>query len=325
MERVPMGTLRNGFAVEFIRQLISQGISNLSVPLYFAVAGYLFFLGDWSQQIYLGKLKRRLNTLLIPFLFWNIVAVALVLCITQAKSYLSHGGAAAAHFSLLDYLAFAGITAKYPISYQFWFIRDLMVLGLLTPVFHFLLARKSALPFLGVLFGLWFVSMWPLLWPRVDAVFFFVLGAYLSRRRSSLAAVDRFGPAIGVLFLACLIVNSACPECLPYLSKFSIILGVPSLWWLTGIVRETVKLKSALLNVSADSFFVFAAHEPLLTSLCAHLHARFSQASALSALALYLFVPICLIAFLVCVHRLLLKTTPSFTGLITGSVGSVYR
>jgi hypothetical protein len=45
-----------------------------------------------------------------------------------------------------------------------------------------------------------------------------------------------------------------------------------------------------------------------------------SPASGTAILALYFSIPICLIAFLVAVHRYLLKTAPSFTGFITGRI-----
>lgn len=48
-------------------------------------------------------------------------------------------------------------TEAYPICYQFWFIRDLMVVMLLSPLIHFLLAklRQYAILCLGAiwLFG----------------------------------------------------------------------------------------------------------------------------------------------------------------------------
>jgi surface polysaccharide O-acyltransferase-like enzyme len=173
--------------IEFVRAFISHGVAAVAVPLFFLMSGYLFFLGRWSHEKYVSKLKRRFHTLLIPFLFWNIMTLAVFTVgesISKTNIYFANTDWPPVHsFSLLNYInALFGITEKYPISGQFWFIRDLMALVMLAPVIHFFLDRKSALPIITALFSFWFFSVWPILWPSAEASFFFCLGAYLSRQ-----------------------------------------------------------------------------------------------------------------------------------------------
>ena len=78
--------------VEFTRFFISYGIAQTAVPLFFLISGYLFFAGEWSWKRYTEKLKRRVHTLLVPFLFWNLAAfafMAIIQSIPQTKGFFA--------------------------------------------------------------------------------------------------------------------------------------------------------------------------------------------------------------------------------------------
>jgi surface polysaccharide O-acyltransferase-like enzyme len=319
---------------DFVRFFISQGVARVAVPLFFLVSGYLFFLGQWSWSKYAGKLKRRVNTLLIPFLFWNLATWAIYTAgrrIPQTRMYFEGGvWPPAGQVSFLGYIgALFGISARYPIDYQFWFIRDLIALVVLAPVIYFLLRGKWLLPFLLILFGLWFAAAWPDLWPsmvhsiflpeQIEAALYFSLGAYLSQPGKDVTCLDKFGPWISAAFFVFLVLHSTYQDRLPYLHKFVILFGVPSLWWLTGLALGSAKLKASLIGLVGDGFFVFAAHEPLQTVVRKVSYRLFSPTAGASVLALYLLTPVCMIALLVIVRRCLLKIMPRFTGVITGN------
>ena len=319
---------------DFVRFFISHGVARVAVPLFFLVSGYLFFLGQWSWSKYAGKLKRRVNTLLIPFLFWNLATWAIYTAgrrIPQTRMYFGGGvWPPAGQVSFLGYIgALFGISARYPIDYQFWFIRDLIALVVLAPVIYFLLRGKWLLPFLLILFGLWFAAAWPDLWPsmvhsiflpeQIEAALYFSLGAYLSQPGKDVTCLDKFGPWISAAFFVFLVLHSTYQDRLPYLHKFVILFGVPSLWWLTGLALGSAKLKASLIGLVGDGFFVFAAHEPLQTVVRKVSYRLFSPTAGASVLALYLLTPVCMIALLVVVRRCLLKIMPRFTGVITGN------
>jgi hypothetical protein len=310
--------------VEFVRLTISRGVAEVAVPLFFMISGYLFFFGVWSRDKYVDKLKRRLHTLLIPYLFWNLFtlvffAVAQSFHSTQAFAY-SRRFPPIHSFSFLDYInSMFGITVNYPISTQFWFIRDLMALVILAPGIHYLLARKSESPFIFIMSCLWFFGIWPLLWPSIDASFFFCLGAFLSRPERNVMCLDKFGPWISSMFFGLLVLHSSFPKGPIYINSSLIVFGVPSAWWLTGLASRTTKLRSFLMGLSGASFFVFAAHQPLVTILVRISYKLFQPTSGGAILAQYFLIPICLIAFLVALRHCLLKIMPSFLRFITGS------
>lgn len=319
-----IGLPRNGTLVEFVRFFVSEGLAQISVPLFFMISGYLFFRGGWSWTTYAGKLKRRLHTLLIPFLFWNLLALA-VLAIAQSlpqTSMLAYSTrfSPVKSFSCFDYFnALFGLTVHYPISAQFWFIRDLMALIVLAPVINFFLAGRLALPFISVIGCLWIFPVWPLVWPSVLATSFFCFGAYLARPGINTGNLERFGEWICVIFFCFLLLNSALPGDRSYLPKLVIAFGAPSIWWLAGLAARAPRIRSTLIGLSSASFFVYAAHLPSLTIIDRSLYKLLAPAHGATVLALFFLIPISLIAFLLLVHRCLLKIMPSFLGFITGS------
>ncbi len=63
-----------------INHIIDGFLRGQSVPIYFFISGFVFFLGvELTRGVYTRKLKNRVHTLLIPYIIWNIIDVLLVL------------------------------------------------------------------------------------------------------------------------------------------------------------------------------------------------------------------------------------------------------
>lgn len=73
------------------RVSVSKVLTHVCVPTFYFISGYLFFKGleSWNSARYKEKLKRRVKTLLIPFLIWNTICIFLSL-----QSYFRHYGMA---------------------------------------------------------------------------------------------------------------------------------------------------------------------------------------------------------------------------------------
>ena len=74
----------------------------------------------------------------------------------------------------------------------------------------------------------------------------------------------------------------------------------------------------ALLALGSASFFVYAAHEPLLMVLRMLAYSNIPLDAPYTVLAIYLLLPALVIAFLVLCHGVLKRTCPRLLGLITG-------
>jgi surface polysaccharide O-acyltransferase-like enzyme len=313
---------------------IGNGISRSAVPLFFLMSGYLFFgKSRLTTGEYFAKLKRRLSTLLVPFLVWNfatLLGFAIAQALPATKAYFPSAYPLIRLFRPFDYInAILGIT-KNPVAFQFWFIRDLMVLVLLAPVIVRIICGRRAISCLVLVALLWFLDKWPVLWPSAEATLFFSLGAFLASSRIDLLALDDRGGLLVALFIpilglyavsASIELSGLSVFIVGYLLKLVILLAVAVAWWGTSRVVRRTWLKLWLAGLSGASFFVFAAHEPLMMIVRKAAFQIVPQHSGAAVLSLYVSIPIILVVLLTYTYSILNSVFPIFTAAITGGRG----
>ena len=320
-----VGVSHNNFVTEFTRNLISQGFAQIAVPMFFLLSGYFLCSGfTWSIIGYWFKVKSRIKSLLIPFLFWNIATLcflALIQFLPATQEFLSGKQALIANFTSIDYLNAVFGIGRFPISYQFWFIRDLMLLVLLVPIIGYL-NKVAALPFLLILFLVWVFGGWPFYAPSSTATLFFSTGCYLGYVGRDLFALDRYGRVAVVLYifaaiLAALALQFAHSDYF-YVLKFCIVFGLLAALYATKLVVNRPIITNRLLSLGQASFFVFAAHEPLLTIGRKLAYKLIQPDSTFWVLLIYFMVPTIVIVILVVAYRILSTHFTRFTRIITG-------
>nr|WP_281383522.1 acyltransferase [Granulicella aggregans] len=323
----------------FVRIFVSKGFGNLAVPLFFLVSGFLFFQKyDGSWATYKEKLSRRVKTLLIPFLIWNFATYLVYFAgesIPATKVYFATKyWPPIRSFTALDYAnAFFGFTVKFPMSYQFWFIRDLMVMVVLSPLIYLLLKRRAvAIPFLTIMLALWMTGYWPLVVPGSETLLFFIAGCYIASKNMDPTRPDPWIVPLGVGFGSLLllvdvlmITTQTNPEVLRLIVNSMMLFGLPFAWGLTKWAVDRPKWRSPLERLAEASFFVYAAHEPLLSILRKVSFRLIQPHSTVSELLLFFLVPIAVIVFLVAVYTILNRALPRFTAVITGAEGRQWR
>ena len=64
---------------DLFRVSVSRVLTHVCVPTFYLISGYLFFIGleKWNGKVYLNKLKKRIKSLLVPFLIWNTICILL--------------------------------------------------------------------------------------------------------------------------------------------------------------------------------------------------------------------------------------------------------
>ena len=175
-------------------KFISSGFfSGQSVPIYFFISGYLFFLGGgFSLSKYIEKLRRRIKSLLIPYIIWNTLAIIVLIAVLLSPLVSMMKFGVGLNFSIPNLLscywvydgALAGVNipaTTAPINVPLWYIKELMLMVVLSPVIRWLLLRLK-LVFLLVTCALWvwFSIKSPAIYFPRDGLFFFSLGAYFS-------------------------------------------------------------------------------------------------------------------------------------------------
>lgn len=314
---------RLNYFTDFVRILISQGLARVAVPLFFLISGYFFFFGfNWSWREFGQKITVRAKTLLLPYLFWTAFVVAIRFLgqsIPTMRAFFTGDGGLLAELSAYELANAVLGFSRPPEAYHFWFIRDLMILMLLSPVILFLL-RHVALPFLGGLFLVWITAGWPIYAPDVVGVLFFSLGGYIAIKGESLFIFDRYGKWLALVYIPVLLADVIFYEasfnlCL---HRCGIVVGLVVILYGSKLILASDRLKNALLWLSGSSFFVYAAHEPLLGIERTLAFQYFPLNWPYTLLLIYLFVPLAVAVVLVAVHAVLSTYFPGVVKAITG-------
>ena len=148
---------------EVLKIVISQTLVKVAMPTFFVMSGYLFFANveKFNKEIYSQKIRRRIKTLLIPYIIWNLLMAV------KLKT-----------FNLSIFWE--------PANMPLWFLRDLMIVSLLSPIIY-IGVRKLGYWIFVLLLPIYLTSIWAIQ-PRLNpyALCFFTLGTYWSIKKINL-------------------------------------------------------------------------------------------------------------------------------------------
>ena len=306
----------------YCSNFFSKIISSIAVPLFFFMAGFLFFLNvdEFSGQIYKNKLSRRTKSLLIPYLFWNFAVFVFhyaVSFIPRLNHYINFKVDWHDFFSYFWRNSESGM----PIAYQFWFIRDLMINVLLTPFIYFF-CKKTNIYGILLLGILWyhFERQFDAVGISAVSVFFFTAGAYFGINKRNL--LEDFGKLKSISFVLYPIIAVAdllTRQCdfNGYIHKTGIIIGIMFWFNLVSYLFEKQKIRQTKF-LSAASFFVFAIHAHLVVSFRKISYMIFLPQSDLVITSLYFSNVILTALAALGIYYVLRLYLPTFTDIITG-------
>lgn len=136
-----------GDVYNFVGEFVTHAFTAVPVPLFFMISGYLYFnkctlYDGFNKDVYVKKTKSRIKSLLIPYLLWNLL-VFLLFTVMQSLTSGSdvmqkEGYKALVDYELIDYLKnfWALDSTGMPVDGPLWFIRDLFVMSLFTPLVY---------------------------------------------------------------------------------------------------------------------------------------------------------------------------------------------
>lgn len=249
----------------FIEDLLFQYFTRICVPVLFLVSGFL--CSKPQKPIHLLQFyRKRIKTLLIPYLTWSIGWLLLYYMIqeyTPLKSYFT--------LDPIRSLRFWGLIDRifiWPVPYQFWFIRNLICYILLFPILTFII-KKIGILALGSLFIGWIYYPMGIDLLNPEGLLFFMLGMWISENREYCKRVIQYiGKNSTAIFIAVAISSLISlligikDEYLLYVRKGVIFLLVVS--FLLSVFRSKCIVEYSLYG-TRYSFFIFAIHEPTMS------------------------------------------------------------
>lgn len=256
-----------------------------SVPVYYFISGYVFFLGvTLTMDTYGHKLLNRTRSLLFPYLAWNILALGVMFIqflpsLSGYFPYLDRYDISFTPQSILEtfWNSWYGIFSRtepfpagagiYPQDYPLWFVRDLMIIVLCAPLIYWSLRHTRS--WLVIASGMaWFVLS-PVPTGHVGQLlggfFFFSWGAWMSyHHRDMIRDFRHFFKISAILYLiiGCVLMwlDQRVHHILwTYLKSINVFVGMVLAYGISSWLVERCKMKVSRF-LAAASFFVYAGH-----------------------------------------------------------------
>ena len=316
---------------------ISGVLTHIAVPIFFFISGFLFFnkLQEWNQSIYFNKLKKRIKTLLIPFLIWNTISILL-----KVQSMVRHDGLDSLWSNIdgnniialywnsevwnldrKDWLGFLTPSSS-PYLVPLWYLRDLMVTMIMSPLLYYLFKYARVWGLVLLFFS--YISLVGIKVPGISttALFFFGAGAYfnLNKIDPTKFAWNYKNVFYGLAFFLWLIVarfdghNTLVGN---LLYPFYIIISSIAMFNLATSFVKSGHLFPRLLTQS--TFFVYLAHTIMITEISSSvMRLIFGEGNVLSLSVTYLLAPILTVTICVVCYWILKKYLPKLCGIMTG-------
>ena len=301
----------------------SLWIGETGVPAYLFISGLLLF---YSKKSYHQKLKSRVKTLLVPYLFFNAVILCGYICLMiMGKPSIIH------EKDLTDYTIFDYVRAFWdrgswsngngaPLLCPLWYIRNLILLVIVSPILYYIVKyTKLLFPFLvGVIWINAHDSAYTL-----QSLTMFSLGAYFPIiGRNPIVIWDKYkafllSTFVFLAFLDGLHLYIYIPFALP-IHRLSLIANTFFVICFCGEFLFRHKIYSSQLTKSA--FFIFCIHYPLTLAL-RPLFERINTYPDIILVLAYLTSVVSIASICVFIYKILCHIMPKFINVVTGNRG----
>ncbi len=165
-----------------VQNFLSGMMGRCAVPLFYVISGWLFFrsLPDGVRSVW-GKMRKRVRTLLVPYLVGALFCVGFSVAVAVAPGTAKYmNGSIMPLFQesigkILCSIFYAGESGT-PVAFQLWFLRDLILIVATAPLWYYAL-RYLRWVFVAAAFALTYLKI-----PHVPvvALFWFSLGGQLT-------------------------------------------------------------------------------------------------------------------------------------------------
>ena len=271
----------------WIKIFITFGIARCAVPLFFMFSSYLQAKKNDSYKI---LLKKRAKSLLLPYLLWMTLLAffygGLKLIIAKiAPQILGRPEDTCLTWSALDWIhkifgykpKIDGSGFELPeFAAQFWFVRDLMILVILSPVLK-LFIKKFPIGFFSFALVI-FVTPVRVYFVETTAFFFYIAGLYWGIYDFPLfQKIDKikWKEILPLLILTIIAAFTFGEGEHSTIYNFMVIFDCVIFIKFSAFIIQKEKLYSICSYLSGFSFFLFAIHSPILNGYTSKLWIRF--------------------------------------------------
>ncbi len=305
--------------LDWLRVFLADSLFRIGVPCLSAISGFLLFHRGWQAFDYRKTLRTKASTILVPFLLWNTAFLVLVYA-AQSRGigfgYLPD----VVNATPRDWMNLALAIETWPINIPLYFLRDLLLCLLLSPLIA-LAIRHYPRTVLALMLAYAVLPLPNGIFLKKSILFGFSFGVAMALHRVDIKRLDRFAAPVVAAVLAMAVALSLAlyafgpefPAWLDMLRSLAAIAGIFGAWALSALLIRT-NAGQALSRMGGLSFWIFCGHYPLLI-LFWMVWNRFGIADYP---LFYAASPILALAILVATHSAARRFLPSLHAILTG-------
>lgn len=305
---------------EAIINLCSYVLPCIAVPIFFIISGYLFIKeGYLNRQLYLIKVKKRLKSLVIPYIVWNTFGLLIYILVRIPIFYDFFPNVSIEDVTVSKILS--GYWARegdgFPFDYPLWYVRELILMVIISPFLYVFVSKMKAC-FLVFLAVCMFASFLPSnLSATLNAMLFFSIGLYIRicpnnilRKRAT--------------FIKYLYIILVATDLYTVTNKLSVNHYIHLLVIFTGIITViNYAFVSAMQNkyrplFKNEVFFIYASHGLFIAYIQKSVLCITQPSNEIGFLAVYVLVPILTIIISIYIFRCMKRFSPNFLSLLVG-------
>lgn len=267
--------------VENLTAYIENSMSiftEVAVPSFFIISGYFFFKYDYYNiNNYIIMLKKKTKTLVIPFLFWNIIGAIILSLYEPSKIGLS-----------IESSLYNLFLSKW--NGPLWYIRDLILLMFISPLYFWIFKINNKALYIFIFIVLFF-RWWPIDIEVLssEGQLFFFLGGVIRMNSKCLTF------KMPIFFLVLLFVLW-CMYCLNIFHitninfhRLNTIIGIIFIWRILDFFNKN--LYKFLYKFAYYSFFIYVTHAYIVKFIKRTISYIYYE-NELVALLTYILVPL---------------------------------
>lgn len=304
--------------------LFSFLIGSVAVPLFVAMSGYLYFIkigSNFSSNQYWEQTRKRIYTLAIPYFGWIAITWLVGIAYSLLRTDTSGTQLLSDTWRNLYYILWAG-----PLYFPFYYIRDLMVLTLLAPIWHWLI-KHASWGWLVVSMLLYFMLGQLFTGLSTRLLFFYSVGAFMGIKGYQEISINRLTGYFSVLLTLLATFLYITQPVYSTWHDFSIKLFVMAfsvvLLFALQDTDTTKPLFTWCKKMGIYSFFIYATHQIYLSGFAKGFEQRIltsltAPIDDLVGILAYTTFPIAIVAILVAVYKIWAKVAPRSLSLLLG-------
>ncbi|MGJ7041535.1 succinoglycan biosynthesis protein ExoH [Shinella sp. BE166] len=305
--------------LDWLRVFLADSLFRIGVPCLSAISGFLLFHRGWQAFDYRKTLRTKASTILVPFLLWNTAFLVLVYA-AQSRGigfgYLPD----VVNATPRDWMNLALAIETWPINIPLYFLRDLLLCLLLSPLIA-LAIRHYPRTVLALMLAYAVLPLPNGIFLKKSILFGFSFGVAMALHRVDIKRLDRFAAPVVAAVLAMAVALSLAlyafgpefPAWLDMLRSLAAIAGIFGAWALSALLIRT-NAGQALSRMGGLSFWIFCGHYPLLILFWM----VWNRLGIADYPLFYAASPILALAILVATHSAARRFLPSLHAILTG-------